>query len=170
MRFRDRQTLKCLIMLQYSTFAMFLLICCTHLSPLSLQPSREVDPPLVPHAPPAPAPTWPASSPTNHQHHNVTDSKRSFTGTHKYLLSQVGTDSASYLDSSDGARPYYHRQLQQNYPYPGLPPSPTAPISDFLEYLFSPDLSNPHEVYDYYSDVESDDGRRKLREPEFRVE
>ncbi|KAF8339594.1 uncharacterized protein EI90DRAFT_2966748 [Cantharellus anzutake] len=133
-------------------------------------PSADVGSPVGSHSHPTPTSPWPASSPMYYQHHSVAEPKRSSTGPQQYLPSQPTTDSGPQIGTSENARRYYHRQLQHDYPYPGLPPSPTAPIHDLLEYLFSPDLSNPHESYDYYSDVDSDDGRRKLKEPDFRVE
>lgn len=59
----------------------------------------------------------------------------------------------------------------QAYPYPGLPPPPSAPLQDFLAYLFAPDPSTP--LMDGASNPQVQEyllARRKLQEPEYRIE
>ncbi|KAF8311058.1 hypothetical protein DL93DRAFT_2061489 [Clavulina sp. PMI_390] len=90
-----------------------------------------------------------------------TEKKRSVTGRR--------LDRARLIPSHPGglqstARPSAAAQ----YPYPGLPPPPTAPIQDFLAYLFAPDPTQPLEYNG--ANQEYLHARRRLQEPDYRVE
>lgn len=69
-----------------------------------------------------------------------------------------------------GAVPYQYQYPVRTpqYPYPGLPPPPNAPMQDFLAYLFALDPSQPAEYSGHTQEYLH--ARRRLLEPDYRVE
>lgn len=91
--------------------------------------------------------------------------------------SQIVQDRSRMGPPYPGATPYAYvprtvGPAPAQYPYPGLPPPPNAPIQDFLAYLFSPDPSQVNEAVGATAAQTQEYilARRRLQEPEYRIE
>lgn len=87
--------------------------------------------------------------------------------------SQLIQDRARLIPTHPAGSQYPHNARSSpvsssQYSYPGLPPPPSAPIQDFLAYLFAPDPSQPIEFTGQTQEYLH--ARRRLQEPDYRIE